>query len=206
MLLRRVIRRKPWVRRLLWSLRTRVRQHTRSLTRRCPQAIFSWPWSLRRYYLIGLVYGAVEGWGAIAQRAILHSLLELLILELRGIEGRRVIHKGGWVKHCSGGIRVEMVEASAIVILDGGVIHPGAHVCGKAIWQPICRCDHMLAIQYHNGSSREEPDDEREMGRRDSRLGAMKSRRGRRRQEAKGKPMLIDSVSGISGSQHAARQ
>ena len=88
-----------------------------------------------------MVYGVVKGWGPIAHAAILHSLLKLLILKLGGIEGGVVAHKGRWVQHASACIGVEMVEACAIVILDGGVVHPGAHVCGKELRQPICRCD-----------------------------------------------------------------
>jgi hypothetical protein len=95
-----------------------------------------------------LIYGIVEGWGAIAQSAILQPLLELRILKLGRIEGRRVIHKSGRVEHGSAGVGVEMVEACAIVILDGGVVHPGGHVCGKELRQPICSCDKMSAVLY----------------------------------------------------------
>jgi hypothetical protein len=52
-------------------------------------------------------------------------------LELGRIKGRRVVHKGGRIEHGSTYVRVE--EASAIMILDGGVVHPGAHVCGKEV-------------------------------------------------------------------------
>lgn len=67
-----------------------------------------------------------------AHGAILHSLLQLLILELGRIEGRGIRHEGGRVEHASSTARVvEVVEASAIVVLDSGVVHPGAHVRGN---------------------------------------------------------------------------
>lgn len=144
-----------------------------SLTRRCSsQTVLSWSWSLGRYHGICLIYRAVEGWGAVAHSAILHSLLQLLILEL-GVEGGRVVHKVRWVKHR---IRVEVVEACAIVVLDGGVVHPGAHVCGKELRQPICRCDKTSAMLflYCKRVSMERPADGRQMDKRDSRQVAMK--------------------------------
>jgi hypothetical protein len=41
-----------------------------------------------------------------------------------------------------------MVEACAIVVLDGGVVHPGAHVCGKELRQPICESDTMSVMLF----------------------------------------------------------
>ena len=61
------------------------------------------------------------------QAAILHSLLKLLVLELGRIEGGIIADEGRWIKHRSACIGVEEVEACAIMILDGGVIHPGTH-------------------------------------------------------------------------------
>ena len=93
-----------------------------------------------------MIYRIVEGWGAIAQTTIWHPLLELRILKLGRIEGRRVIHKSGRVEHGSTGVGIEMVEACAIVILDGGVVYPGGHDCGKELRQPIYSCDKMSAV------------------------------------------------------------
>jgi hypothetical protein len=78
-----------------------------------------------------LIYRVVEGRRPIAHSPILHPLLQLLILELGRVEGGVVGDKGGGVEHVSTGIGVEMVEARAIVVLDDGVVHPGAHVCGR---------------------------------------------------------------------------
>jgi hypothetical protein len=89
--------------------------------------------------------------------------LQLLILELGRIEGW-VIHEGVRVEHGSTSVRVEMVEASGIVILlDGGVVHPGAHVCGTKLELPICGCDKTLAIQYFNRASIERLEARRKM-------------------------------------------
>jgi hypothetical protein len=94
--------------------------------------------------LVRLVDWVVERRRPIAHAAILHSLLQLWILELRrikGVEGRRV-------EHASASIGVEMVEACAIMVLDGGFVHPGAHVCGMEVRQPICRGDTTSAMLY----------------------------------------------------------
>ena len=104
-------------------------------------AILSGSWSLGGYYGVGLIDRVVERWRAIAHGAILHPLLQLLILELGGVEGVRVSHEDGGVEHASAGIGVEVVEARAIMALDGGIVHP-AHVCGK----PICRRSTPSAI------------------------------------------------------------
>lgn len=82
-----------------------------------------------------MVNGGVERRGTIAHSTILHPLLELLVLELGRVEGGGIVHKSGWVEH--GCVCVKMVEASAIVVLDGGFVHPGAHFCGKEARQPI---------------------------------------------------------------------
>jgi hypothetical protein len=95
----------------------------------------------------------------------------LLVLELGRIKGRRVVHKGGRIEHGSTCVRVE--EASAIMILDGGVVHPGAHVCGKEVRQPICKCDKKSAGQYQKEVSIEGLDGPTEMAKCEARPGAM---------------------------------
>lgn len=92
-----------------------------------------------------MVHRVVKRRGAVAHGAVLHPLLKLLILELGGIEGVRVAHKGRCIEHASAGVRVEMVEAWAIMALDGGIVHPGAHVCGKELRQPICSGGHNVS-------------------------------------------------------------
>ena len=109
---------------------------------RCAHAIFSGSWSLGRDYRVGLI-DRVEGRRSIAHSAILHPLLQLLILKLGWVEGVRVAHEDGGVEHASAGIGIEVVEASAIMALDGGIVHP-AHVCGK----PICSRSTTSAIWY----------------------------------------------------------
>jgi len=122
--------------------------------------------------LVGLIYWIVEGWGAIAQTAILHALLQLGILKLRRIEGGRVIHKSGRVEHGPAGVGVEMVEACAIG-MDGGIIHPGGHDCGKALRQPICSCDKKSAVLFRAEVSIEGLEGRTEMAKRKSRPIAM---------------------------------
>jgi hypothetical protein len=119
-----------------------------------------------------LIYGIVEGWGAIAQTAILHPLLQLRILKLGRIERWRVIHKSGRVEHGSTGVGVEMVEACAIVILGSG-IHPGGHDCGKELRQPICSCDKKSAVLFRAEGSIEGLEGRTEMAKRESRPIAM---------------------------------
>lgn len=119
-----------------------------------------------------MIYGIVEGWGAIAQTAILHPLLELCILKLGRIEGRRVVHKSRRVEHGSAGVGVEMVEACAIG-MDGGIVHPGGHDCGKELRQPICSCDEKSAMLFRAEASIEGLEGRTEMAKRESRPIAM---------------------------------
>lgn len=123
--------------------------------------------------MVRLIYGIVEGWGAIAQTPILHPLLELGILKLGRIEGRRVVHKSGGVEHGSAGVGVEMVEACAIVVLDGSIIHPGGHDCGKELRQPICGCDKKSAMLFRAEASIEGFEGRTEMAKRRCRPIAM---------------------------------
>ena len=106
----------------------------------------------------------------------MHPLLELGILKLGRIEGGRVVHKSGRVEHGSTGVGVEMVEACAIVILDGGggVVHPGGHDCGKELRQPICSCDNKSAMLFRAEASIEGLEGRTEMAKRESRPIAMK--------------------------------
>lgn len=139
------------------------------MSRRCSQAIFSRSWPFRRDDRVGLVDGTVEGRRPVAHSAILHPLLQLLVLELGGIKGCRVVHEGIRVEHIGAGIGVEMVEASAIVVLDGGVVHPGAHVCGKWLRRPICNGDLMLAMEAEGDAPVGRFSGPVEMAKRDSR-------------------------------------
>jgi hypothetical protein len=68
------------------------------------------------------------------------------------------------------------VKACAIVVLDGGVVHPGAHVCGKELRQPICEGRHTMSAmaQAVQVSIQEASRVKREMARRESQAGAMK--------------------------------
>ena len=112
--------------------------------RRRAHAVFPGSWPLGRDYGIGLIDRVIEGRRAIAHGAILHPLLQLLILELGRVKGVvRVAYEDGGVEHASAGIGVKVVEASAIMALDGGIVHP-AHVCGK----PICGRSTTSAIRY----------------------------------------------------------
>ncbi len=119
-----------------------------------------------------MVHGVVEGWGAIAQTAILHSLLQLGILKLGRIEGGRIVHESGRVEHGTAGVGVEMVEACAIG-MDGGIIHPGGHDCGKTLRQPICSCDKKSAMLFRAEVSIEGLEGRTEMAKRESRPIAM---------------------------------
>ena len=104
----------------------------------------------------------------------MHPLLQLLILKLGRIEGGRVIHEGRIVEHGSVGVGIE-VEAGAIVVLDGSVVHPGAHFC-EIVRQPICR--RKSATLNWNWASIDGREGQMEMTKRESRFTRWKSRWG----------------------------
>ena len=136
---------------LLWSLRSRSRQHGSSLTRGCPETIFSRSRPLGWDYGVGLIDGTVEGRRRVSHATILHPLY-LLILELRRVHKGvcRGAHEGAGVEHVRShvGVIIEMAEGRAIVILDGsGVVHPGAHI-REAGWLPICKATRCQQSQW----------------------------------------------------------
>jgi hypothetical protein len=126
---------EAWIGGLLRCFGTRRRNHARRLSRRLTHTVLARSRSFGRDDRVGLIHWIRKGRRRITHWAgailllvlllLLHGYCHLLrIRELR-IELGRVAHKGGWVHH--GGRVVGVWETVAIVVLDSGFVHPGAH-------------------------------------------------------------------------------
>lgn len=123
-----------------------------------------------------MIYRVVEGRRRVSHTSILHPLLQLLILELGGIERCWIYHKGRRIEHVGIGVVEGTVEGRAIVVLDGsGVVHPGGHVC-KVKWQPICMAIRLSAIAMQSQASIKGLRAQLEMAKHAARAFAMGSR------------------------------